>query len=207
MSGILEGQRQLDEWRLQQLPSLGLKVCDSPLSLGDVEKMDTGSIIRHRFEVVLSVRYNNLRILVHRRCLESLLDPIQTQGDTQATSETRLLQQMGLSSVISCVESATSIISIVHNMSAGSGWRREFLGAWNYSLYYTFNAALVIFGSLIVASKERDRNPSAWIMVSQSRPCIDTAAEALRQLDPGNPVVERCQEYLSHLSAILDPLS
>jgi hypothetical protein len=137
MSGILEGQRQLDEWRLQQLPSLGLKVCDSPLSLGDVEKMDTGSIIRHRFEVVLSVRYNNLRILVHRRCLESLLDPIQTQGDTQATSETRLLQQMGLSSVISCVESATSIISIVHNMSAGSGWRREFLGAWNYSLYYS----------------------------------------------------------------------
>lgn len=44
-------------------------------------------------------------------------------------------------------------------------------------------------------------------MVSHSRPCIDTAAEALRQLDPGNPVVERCQEYLSQLSAILDPLS
>lgn len=206
MSGILEGQRQLDEWRLQQLPSLGLKVCDSPLSLDDVEKMDTGSIIRHRFEVVLFVRYNNLRILVHRRCLESFLDPVQTQGDTLATSETRLLQQMGLSSVISCVESAMSIISVVHNMSAGSGWRREFLGAWNYSLYYTFNAALVIFGSLIVASKERDRNPSAWIMVSHSRPYIDTAAEALRQLDPGNPVVERCQEYLSQLSAILDPL-
>ena len=137
MSGILEGQRQLDEWRLQQLPSLGLKVCDSPLSLNDVEKMDAGSIIRHRFEVVLSVRYNNLRILVHRRCLESLLDPIQAQGDTLATSEMRLLQQMELSSVISCVESAMSIISIVHNMSAGSGWRREFLGAWNYSLYYS----------------------------------------------------------------------
>lgn len=137
MSGILEGQRQLDEWRLQQLPSLGLKVWDSPLSLDDVEKMDTGSIIRHRFEVVLFVRYNNLRILVHRRCLESLLDPIQTQGDTLATSETRLLQQMGLRSVISCVESAMSIISIVHSMSAGSGWRREFLGAWNYSLYYS----------------------------------------------------------------------
>jgi len=70
-----------------------------------------------------------------------------------------------------------------------------------------FNAALVIFGSLIVASKERDRNPSAWTMVSHSRPYIDTAAETLRQLDSGNPVVERCQEYLLQLSAILDPLS
>jgi hypothetical protein len=107
------------------------------LNLDDVEKMDNGSIIRHRFEVVLFVRYHNLRILVHRRCLESLLDPIQTQGDTMATSEMRLLQQMGMSSVMSCVESAISIISIVHDMSAGSGWRRELLGAWNYSLYYS----------------------------------------------------------------------
>lgn len=113
---------------------------------------------------------------------------------------------MGLNSVVNCVESAMAIISIVYSMSSGSSWRRELLGAWNYSLYYTFNAALVIFGSLVVASKERDRNPSAWTMVSHSRPYIDTAAEALRQLDSGNPVVERCQEYLSQLSVILDPL-
>lgn len=70
-----------------------------------------------------------------------------------------------------------------------------------------FNAALVIFGSLIVASKERDRNPSAWTMIYHSRSYIDTAAETLRQLDSGNPVVERCQAYLSQLSLILDPLS
>lgn len=111
-------------------------------------------------------------------------------------------------------------------MSSGSGWRREFLGAWNYSLYYSrsqpvwlehkethidptkvFNAALVIFGSLIVASKERDRNPSAWTMICHSRSYIDPAAGTLRQLDSSNPVVERCQAYLSQLSVILDPLS
>ncbi|BCR91336.1 putative C6 transcription factor [Aspergillus chevalieri] len=137
MSGILEGQRRLDEWRLQLLPSLGLKVWDIPTSREDVEKMDAGSVIRHRFNVVLSVRYNNLRILLHRRCLESLLDSFQTQDNTMVTSETRLLQHMGLGSVVSCVESAVSIISTVYNMSSGSGWRREFLGAWNYSLYYS----------------------------------------------------------------------
>lgn len=137
MSGTLEGQRRLDEWRLQQLPSLGLQVWDTPMSREDIEKMDAGSVIHHRFNVVLSVRYNNLRILVHRRCLESLLDSFQTQDDTMVTSETRLLQHMGLNSVASCVESAVSIISTVYNISSGSGWRREFLGAWNYSLYYS----------------------------------------------------------------------
>lgn len=70
-----------------------------------------------------------------------------------------------------------------------------------------FNAALVIFGSLIVASKERDRNPSAWTMICHSRPYIDTATETLRQIDSGNPVVERRQAYLSQLSVILNPLS
>lgn len=106
------------------------------MSREDIEKMDAGSVIHHRFNVILYVRYNNLQILVHRRCLESLLDSFQTQ-ETMVTSETRLLQHMRLDSVASCVESAVSIISTVFNMSSGSGWRREFLDAWNYSLYYS----------------------------------------------------------------------
>lgn len=76
------------------------------MSREDIEKMDAGSVIYHIFNVVLSVRYINLRILAHRRCLESLLDSFQTQDDTIVTSETWLLQHMELNSAASCVESA-----------------------------------------------------------------------------------------------------
>lgn len=103
----------------------------------DVDKMDKDLIICHRFSIVLSVRYNNLRILLHRRHLESLLKTLGTSEDDSSSADKKLLRQMSLNSVEACVESAISIISIVHCITLSSSWRRELLGAWNYSLYYS----------------------------------------------------------------------
>lgn len=43
--------------------------------------------------------------------------------------------------------------------------------------------------------------------MERSRPYLDLATEALRCLDSGNRVIERCVEYLSQLSLALGPLS
>ncbi|CAI7674072.1 unnamed protein product [Penicillium pancosmium] len=206
ISCLLDGQNQLNEWRLQLLPSLGFRIWDSPMSAEDVEKMNRDYIIYHRFNIVLSVRYNNLRILLHRRRLESFVEGFWVD-EAITTHDKRLMKQMDLGSVESCVESAISIISTVHCIMMSGGWRRELLGAWNFSLYYTFNAALVIFVSLIVGSKERDNNPALWSVVCHSRPYMDMAVEAIRRLDSGNRVVERCGEYLSQLSFILGSMN
>lgn len=66
-----------------------------------------------------------------------------------------------------------------------------------------FNAGLVIFGALLVSSKESQLNPDPWRMVKDCRPYLDLAADALRHLDSGNRVIERCVEYLTQLSMIL----
>lgn len=61
-----------------------------------------------------------------------------------------------------------------------------------------------MFGALLVASKEEGRHhPDVWSTVTSSRPYLDLAADALRRLDSGNRVIERCVEYLSQLSMIL----
>lgn len=137
ISRVFDGQHQLDLWRLQLVPSLGFRIWDTLMNPEDVEKMDEDLIICHRFSIVLSVRYNNLRILLHRRHLESLLKSFGTSDDNSGNAEKRFLHQMSLNSVESCVESAISIISIVHCITLSSSWRRELLGAWNYSLYYS----------------------------------------------------------------------
>lgn len=71
-----------------------------------------------------------------------------------------------------------------------------------------FNAALVIFASLMIisASKEPLNDTSVGIKVNHSRPYIENAIEALRRLDSGNRVIERCVEYLSQLSLILNAM-
>lgn len=141
---LLEGQRQLDEWRLHLLPSLGLQVWDGPISAEDLERLDEGSIQQHRFNIVLSMRYNNLRILLYRHRLESFLETFWSTEST-ATHDMRPLRQMDLGSVESCVESAVSIISIVHCVATSSAWRRDLLGAWNYSLYYSTSMCFLLF--------------------------------------------------------------
>lgn len=109
ISRVFDGQRQLDLWRLQLVPSLGFRVWDTP-----VEKMNKDLIICHRFSIVLSVRYNKLRILLHRRHLESLLKSLGTSEDDSSSVDKRLLRQMSFNSVETCVESVIAIISIVH---------------------------------------------------------------------------------------------
>lgn len=140
VSQVLEGEHQLEEWRLQLLPTLGLKISHKPFTPEDVERMDPDSVIPERFNIVLSLRYHNLRILLHRKFLEKFLDAYGV-GDS-GNHEKKLLQQVGINSVHNCVESAIMIISTVHTLASSTGWKRELLGAWNYSLYYSTSASL-----------------------------------------------------------------
>lgn len=221
VSQVLEGEHQLEEWRLQLVPALGLKISHKPLMQEDVERMEPDHVIQERFNIVLALRYHNLRILLHRKFLEKFLDAYSASDS--ANPEKKVLQQVGISSVHNCVESAIMIISTVHTIASSTGWRRELLGAWNYSLYYStlllilslfprltqtaFNAGLVIFGALLISSKESLHDSSQWSVVERSRPYLDIAAEALKRLDSGNRVIERCVEYLSQLSVVLVALS
>lgn len=56
---------------------------------------------------------------------------------------------------------------------------------------------------IVSTSKDALYDTSIGIKVSQSRPYIENAIEALRRLDSGNRVIERCAEYLAQLSFIL----
>lgn len=223
VSQVLEGEHQLEEWRIQLLPTLGLKISHKPFTPEDAERMDPNNVIAERFNIVLLLRYHNLRILLHRKFLEKFLDAYGASDS--GNEEKKLLQQVGISSVHNCVESAIMIISTVHTLASSPGWKRELLGAWNYSLYYSasrplsslfspsdsqelaFNAGLVIFGALLVSSKESIHDPSQWSVVDRARPYLDIAVDALKRLDSGNRVIERCVEYLSQISVVLMALS
>lgn len=68
----------------------------------DVEKMGEDSILKHRFNIVLSMRYNNLKILLHRRRLESFMET-SPAAEPITSQDMKLLGQMDLGSVESCI--------------------------------------------------------------------------------------------------------
>ncbi|KAL6249362.1 hypothetical protein RBB50_003215 [Rhinocladiella similis] len=201
ISLTLKGETQLTEWKDQILPALNLRVCDTPLCSQDLDKLEAKDKITERFNLVLSLRFHNLHILLHRPILEKLLD---VHGGPINGAETTMMHQVCISSIENCVDSAMIIISIVHTVVLSSGWRRDLLGAWNYSLFYTFNAGLVIIAGLLVSPKatatEGDGAPSRWKFLESSAIYLNMAIEALQNLDRGNRVVQRIVDYLSQLA-------
>jgi hypothetical protein len=151
---VLNGEEQLSEWQTS-LASLEMFVYSAPLDPKDLEKMEPENKIFERFIIVLSVRYHNLRILLHRPMLEKFLDACGCSGSGAYASDDRgMAQRLGISSIETCVESAMAVISMIRTVVMSEGWRRDLLGAWNYSLFYSklsdciASAKLMLFHSL-----------------------------------------------------------
>lgn len=135
-SSVLAGERKLETLRCQIEPELCLCIYKAPLQPQSLETMEKQNLIVQRFNIVLSLRYHNVRILLHRPILEKILGSY-TGYESSGGVERSILQQIGIRNIETCVESAKIIISIVHTVVQSSGWRRDLLGAWNYSLFYS----------------------------------------------------------------------
>ncbi len=130
---VLAAEGQLDALKLQIRHELHLHVYESPLQSQDLETMERQNLIAERFNIVISLRYHNVRILLHRPILEKILDIYAGSNGSNKS----ILPQIGIRNIEACVESAKVIISAVYTVATSSGWRRDLLGAWNYSLFYS----------------------------------------------------------------------
>ncbi|KAJ5220557.1 transcriptional regulatory protein GAL4, partial [Penicillium chermesinum] len=198
---ILKGEEQLHAWK-SSLASLQMSLYTEPIGKDTLQNMKSSNKILHRFTIVLSVRYHNLNILLHRPSLEKFLDVCGRGASNNEHASQCMIQHFGIASIEKCVLSAMTVISIVRTVVLAEGWQRDLLGAWNYSLFYTFNAALVIFAAMLVARHDHHHNAdrvSLWKFIEGALPYFEMAVEALQSLDRGNRVVDRCIGYLCQL--------
>lgn len=96
--------------------------------------------VLEQYRIIITLRYHNLRILIHRLVVGRFLDICgKVDRDEQ---ELALLQQIGSNSVQICFKSSLEIISIVNTIVHSTGMRRGFLGAWWFSLYYSMTSII-----------------------------------------------------------------
>lgn len=124
---LFQMEHQLLEWERKVPVHLSLRRARDIPSEEDAD-------ICERFRILLTLRYHNLRILIHRLVLVKFLD--SAGSTTQDQNENVILQQIGSNSVQRCVESSMEIISIV-TFLVHSEMGKKFLGAWWFSLYYS----------------------------------------------------------------------
>ena len=152
-----------------------------------------------RFRTMLTLRYHNLNILVHRPLLCKSLDFLaETIPEVWSNSVSRMTRE----AVHACLGSAEETINIVHGILTDPSLGSSVLGAWWFTLYYLFNGSLVVFANSLI---ERSTQPAHF----GSRPSTDIdhlnrAIDAFRLLDSDNRIVDRCTEYVEYLLKVLE---
>lgn len=177
-----------------------------------------------KFRVILTLRYLNLRVLLHRPVLVKFI--AASRSPDRDPQDLKLLQQIGMNSMQIVTESAMEIIDLVLRVVSEPGWKQSLLGAWWFSLYYSeivpatltgnlignadmrlaFNAAVVLVGAIWVY---RDTTLSSTPMTAQAKRVQQYPARAvlaLSKLDDGNRLIDRCRYYLEQVNKVLvDP--
>lgn len=129
-SCLLQTEQQLLQWQRNLPPVLPIVL---PTELAHWSDQDATLVLR--FRVILTLRYHNLRILAHRPILVKFLDLLTSRSSDY--NQLSMLQQVGIDSLQTCIQSASTIIAIVSHIVHSSEPQRGLLGAWWFSLYYS----------------------------------------------------------------------
>ncbi|KAJ5654894.1 C6 transcription factor [Penicillium lividum] len=199
---ILSAEQNLAAWE-KSLPQPIELITVKKIRDANGEMPDRPRFFSLKFSVILTLRYLHLRILLHRPILVKFLDACG-KGSIDPHEE-RLLQQIGFNSMRICMESAMSIIDIIHELVHSSGWQKSLLGAWWYSLYYTFHSALILIGTIWVGRNSQPATTALSCDIDKLVAYPSQAISTLHKLDCGNRIVDRCRYYLEQFHDALSP--
>ncbi|KAF7617591.1 hypothetical protein AFLA_006507 [Aspergillus flavus NRRL3357] len=169
--------------------------------------LDTGTSLNitppRKFSVMISLRYYNIRTLLHRPTLASMVETCRHTTDDQGS---QTLPLVGLHSLEICTESAIATIDIIYELVHASDWRANLLETWWFSLHYgiVFNAALAIIGVLWLCKSNYVLGLAMEQLATNARMYPDRAIAVLSQLVSGDAVTDRCRNILQQLTKLLN---
>lgn len=119
-------ERELSVWLFSLAPPLCIRSYQTVV----YDEQVSGA---ERFRVILSLRYLNLQILLHRAFIARALDVrVARDRDNENMSSA---DRLASGSIQTCIQSAEQVISIIHSIVSANR-AHDLLGAWWFSLYY-----------------------------------------------------------------------
>lgn len=127
-------EQDLFSWE-RSLPASLAPITQANLSEMPREKLSDFDYFSWKFRVILTLRYLNLRVLLHRPVLIKFISA--SKSPHRDPQDLKLLNDIGMNSLEICTKSAMEIIDIVYQVVSDPGWKQSLLGAWWFSLYYS----------------------------------------------------------------------
>ncbi|KAI5801062.1 fungal-specific transcription factor domain-containing protein [Pyronema domesticum] len=196
---IAEIEEKLAQWR-QQLPQ-ALQI----VSAADIPEGGGPPSQFWRQSIILSLRYHNTRALLHRQFAVKGLSEIWGAGPSTNRFEGDFFWNFGLASIKACSDSAIETVEIIHKVK----YRSDLLGFWWFTLYYTFNASLVLVSRVLIVSQVRQlaHRREAVQETGDLLRHLEMAMETLDVLATGNRIANRCRLFLKNLMRYVAPLA
>lgn len=128
---IFQLEQELNDWQ---------SLLSQPLFLRTPSCLPTAGVpdspIIERFRVVLTLRYLNVQLLLHRPVLTASLDSCAQQPSPLLSTQ-KSVDQMQMNFKRTCVRVAEEIIEIIYRILTTPSLGRHLLGAWWFTLYYS----------------------------------------------------------------------
>ncbi|KAK5052048.1 hypothetical protein LTR84_002852 [Exophiala bonariae] len=183
-------EQKLSSWEQDLRPELRSLTYDQLMIMRGQTALTANQRAAQTLRIVLTLRHLNIRLLLHRPILVKFLEPESDSFDD--IHDLQILRQIGSHSLQVCMHIAEEIISIVHTVVMSLGTTRTTIGAWWYTLYYTFNAALVVFGCFLIGRSEANiHSDFAKVTAADTVALLDKAIVATENVDKGNHIVDR----------------
>jgi len=89
----------------------------------------------NRLRVILTLRYHNLNILIHRPLLSTTIGHL-FRTNSETANEPSYFVQLAMAEAQECIKSAESTIEIAYAILTAGSTVKNNLGVWYFSLYY-----------------------------------------------------------------------
>ncbi|KAJ0144573.1 Serine/threonine-protein kinase KIN28 [Fusarium oxysporum f. sp. albedinis] len=183
-------RKQLRAWSAGLPPYI--RLCESK------EKSLSENSQVNRLRAILTLRYHNINILIHRPFLCSTIRHLFGGGDPASVDNSSYLIQLAMGEAHECIRSAQHTIELVHTIITADPSGNNNLGVAYFTLYYVFTASLVILGRIL------------WAQHGQGAAADDTAVAIcnallgqvetiFQMLDHDNSLVFSCSRYINHM--------
>ncbi|KAH8812212.1 fungal-specific transcription factor domain-containing protein [Xylogone sp. PMI_703] len=190
---ILELEQRLLQWERHLPPPLEVLTTNPAL-----EEIDS-NVTTGFLNITLTLRYHNIRSLLHRPILMKFLDHVSSP--IEEDSEYEFLDQFGQESLDMCKSSAIKTITLIHNFDVRALWPSA---SW-WIGFFSFNASLTVFGCMnVYASQASIRGSTSASELLRLHGILKMAAATLKSLRDCR-LIRRCGRYLNRLIRIIEP--
>ncbi|KAF5970660.1 Zn(II)2Cys6 transcription factor [Fusarium coicis] len=162
------------------------------------EKMLSDNSQVNRLRVILTLRYHNINILVHRPLLCSTIRRLFDGGDPASVDNSPYLIQLAMGEAHECIRSAQETIELVHTIITADPSGNNNLGVAYFTLYYVFTASLVILGRILWAQHGQGATADEAAMEIY-KALLGQVETIFQMLDHENNLVFSCSRYINNM--------